>query len=279
MFPFHSSKDHISHVVLSVSDIFASTTFYTKIIKLEVISKHASKVELGSKGVTLLTLVQSDQKKFNQDGLFHVALLLQHEVALANWLTQNKAYLEYFGYSDHLVSQAVYVTDPDGHGIEIYSDRPSSSWTKTSDLIVMDTLPFDLNHLVSKANLELDFQFTLGHIHLKTQKIEEMVSFYRILGFETTSLLHGAHFMSFDQYHHHVGINNWRHTTQPYRIDSLDIQSYTITYYDLKRFQNAIAQLTKAKQLDSNVGPTRSLRDPIGIRVHLEYVGETHENI
>jgi len=278
MFPYHTNKDHISHVTISVAHLAESIRFYTDIIQLDVIDKNDAQVILGSKGVPLLTLVQTNHKKLNQEGLFHVALLLQSEVALANWLTHNRAYLDYFGYSDHMVSQAVYLHDPDNNGIEIYSDRDSSVWTKTSDAIVMDTLPLDIKKLFLLANTDRDFHFKLGHLHLKTRHLETMEAFFNQLGFQVTSHLHGARFMSFHHYHHHVAFNNWRNSSQPYQETSLDIQSYTITYYDHERYQHIVSKL-KNLLIEPNAGNTIALLDPMGIRVELQYGGETHENI
>jgi catechol 2,3-dioxygenase len=276
MFPFHDHKHHISQVTLSVKDIAMSTRFYQSLIKLDVISQDAHKTNLGSQGKTLITLIQSDQTSQNEEGLFHVALLLSSEVELANWLDDNKAYLQYFGASDHIVSQAIYLSDPDGHGIEIYADREATLWKKEEGFIKMDTLPLDVNKLLSLKDQKHEYHFQLGHLHLKTAKIDEMSHFLKRLGFNTVSQWHGAIFMSFNQYHHHIACNNWGFQVGQYNPKHPSIQSYTVHYQTYSEYMHYINELEKDNIKVFEEDNNTYCIDPIGIKVYITYEGEKY---
>ncbi len=151
-------------------------------------------------------------------GLYHFALLLPQRVDLAGWLAHAaRDRVPLTGLSDHFVSEALYLSDPDGHGIEIYWDRPREVWEgKVSER--MTTLPLDLDSLLGELEdpesapfKGLPAETIMGHVHLKVARIPETIAFYRdLLGFALMAQLGPyAAFLSAGGYHHHLGANTW----------------------------------------------------------------------
>lgn len=146
-------------------------------------------------------------------GLFHFALLVADEGELGSFLQAClDRQIPLAGASDHLVSQALYLTDPEGNGIEVYADRPRAQWQYTEGRLQMDTLPLDAPNLLKQAQDFTGFspQLRLGHMHLNVGDLERSMPFYQNLGMNLiTSYAGQANFLSWDGYHHHLGINIW----------------------------------------------------------------------
>jgi catechol 2,3-dioxygenase len=120
------------------------------------------------------------------------------------------------GAADHVVSEALYYSDPDGNGVEIYRDRPSGGWTWNEGEVTMDTLPIDFNNLLDELDEDkepwsgLAPGTRIGHIHLHVPELRQATRFYvDVLGFQVVARLPGAVFVSAGRYHHHIGLNNW----------------------------------------------------------------------
>ncbi len=151
-------------------------------------------------------------------GLFHVAWLHPSRAALADTVRRVVAGRWPFdGTADHGVSEALYLSDPDGLGIEIYVDRPRERWARPPDGrgVKMVTLPLDLDDLLTEgapeATATMGADTTIGHVHLKVSDVPRAVAFYReALGFEEQAQLSSAGFLSAGGYHHHVGVNAWQ---------------------------------------------------------------------
>jgi catechol 2,3-dioxygenase len=153
-------------------------------------------------------------------GLFHFALLVPERRELARWLAHAaRTGVELTGASDHFVSEALYLRDPDLHGIEIYADRPRTMWE--GQVGRMTTEPLDLRDLL--AAVEEDDAFdglpagtTMGHVHLQVADLDETVPFYRdVLGFDLMVTIPSAAFLAAGGYHHHVGANTWNSAGAP----------------------------------------------------------------
>src|SRR5215211_8185605 len=155
-------------------------------------------------------------------GLYHFAILVPDRRSLAlTYLAIRNSGVQYDGFADHLVSESLYLRDPENNGIEIYRDRPAREWPRDSaGHIIMDTLPLDLQSLRSEINNKEEPKNTIafpsgakiGHIHLKVTDLERSINFYhKKLGFDITvnwkSM--GAAFLSAGGYHHHIGMNTW----------------------------------------------------------------------
>lgn len=215
-----SPLTHLGPVHLAVSDLERSLSFYGAAVGLEPTERARDTLSLGRDGRTLLVLVEERGARpaRGYTGLYHFALLVPERVDLARWLAhaaRDRVPLQ--GLSDHYVSEAIYLADPDGHGIEIYWDRPREHWQgKVAER--MTTLPLDVDGLIA----ELDDPGTepfdglpsgtvMGHVHLKVRDIPSTLGFYRdTLGFALMAQLGGqAAFLAAGGYHHHLGANTW----------------------------------------------------------------------
>ena len=155
-------------------------------------------------------------------GLFHVAWLHPTRAALADTVHRiAHARWRLTGASDHGVSEAIYLSDPDGLGIEIYADRAEREWPATGDGHVrMVTIPLDLENLLEQSAQELAPQIApgtrVGHVHLKVSEVPRTVAFYRdALGFSLRAEMPSAAFLAADAYHHHIGANSWQSAGAP----------------------------------------------------------------
>lgn len=241
-------------VHLTVSDLGRSVAYYEQLIGLRVHGRDGAVARLGTDGEDLLVLIEQKGATPADGfaGLFHFALLVPERVDLARWLGHAaRVRVPLSGLSDHAVSEAIYLRDPDGHGVEIYADRPRKQWSgRVAEL--MTTVPLDVNDLLALDDREftqLAEGTTMGHVHLRVTDLEPAVEFYKSLGLELTAR-YGAEaaFLSYGGYHHHVGVNTWESAGAPYAPDDR-------------------ARLTRVT-LRGAPGE-RDLVDPSGIPVHL----------
>ena len=210
----------VGPVHLTVSDLDRSLCYYSDTIGLETLERSSSRASLGSAGRELLVLVEEPGAKPapSHTGLFHFALLVPERPALARWLAHAaRDRVGLAGLSDHRVSEAIYLRDPDYHGIEIYADRPRESWD--GDVAeVMTTLPLDVDDLLAELGDPETEPFerladgtVMGHVHLQVSEIPPTTTFYRdLLGFDLTAQIPQAAFLSAGGYHHHIGANTWK---------------------------------------------------------------------
>jgi catechol 2,3-dioxygenase len=212
-------------VHLTVADLDRSLAYYGEQLGLRVHERADGVARLGAGGEDLLVLTEQPGARpaDGYSGLFHFALLVPERVDLARWLghaARNRVPLA--GLSDHDVSEAIYLRDPDHHGIEIYADRPRELW-EGRVWERMTTLPLDTDDLLRLDDEEyagLPDGTTMGHVHLCVADVEEAAAFYRGLGFELTAQLGDqAAFLSDGGYHHHVGVNTWQSRGAPYAPD------------------------------------------------------------
>jgi catechol 2,3-dioxygenase len=205
-------------------------------------------------------------------GLFHFALLLPERAALARWLDHAaNTGVRLTGASDHLVSEALYLRDPDGHGIEIYRDRPREEWPRAQDgSYRMASDPLDLSDLLASANGDERFAglpggTRMGHVHLHVADIGEAERFYRdVLGFDVVAHLGDqATFMSAGGYHHHVGANVWagRGATPP-PPGSAALRHATILVPDAAERDRVAARVSDAGGEVEPVEDAVLVRDP-----------------
>ena len=166
-------------------------------------------------------------------GLFHFALLLPNDVALGSFLhhcLEQSTPLE--GASDHLVSQALYLRDPEGNGIEVYADRPRESWQWKNGHLNIATLRLDAPALLKLAGPFSGFpaQTRLGHMHLNVGELNRSQEFYQSFGMELTAgWMEQAQFLYWDGYHHHLGINVWAgRNAQPVEPDVTGLDFFEI---------------------------------------------------
>jgi catechol 2,3-dioxygenase len=267
-----------SHLV--VTDLALVSGFYQSMLGLKVLEKTPSGEVLGVGGQPLLTLTTDANVRAaprNAAGLFHTAFLLPDRVELARWLrhaAHNNVALE--GASDHLVSEAIYLSDPEGNGIEIYADRPHEKWKFHQDgMVEMATLRLDLQALYNSAPDDrwdgMPDGSAIGHIHLQVGNIPEADAFYRdVLGLKLMARYPGASFFATGSYHHHVAANIWNSRGAGVRTEHMTgLSDYTLRFNDKTALDKAVAKLDeleiKSEKRDSGV----SLRDPWGIGLTL----------
>lgn len=210
----------IGDVRLAVSDLGASSDFYERALGLEALERDGQRTLLGTPGglarLELRAIERPTPAPRHTTGLFHVAWLHPSRAALAETVRRVAAHGRRFdGAADHGVSEALYLSDPDGLGIEIYADRPRASWRRPADGsgVAMVTDPLDLDDLMGAFSGEPAATIapgtTIGHVHLKVADVDASAAFYERLGFEEQARMPSAAFVSAGGYHHHLGLNSW----------------------------------------------------------------------
>ncbi len=210
-----------AEVTLAVANLDRAVDFYEGTIGLRTSDRSGATARLGVPGRDLVVLAGQPGARpvrGGHTGLFHLAILLPERSDLADWLAHAASSgVRLTGASDHYVSEAVYLRDPDLHGIEIYSDRPRDSWTQTPDgSLHMGTEALDLEDLLRVRDDDKPFEkmpagTEMGHVHLHVADLDEARRFYAdVLGLDVTVEIPGqASFLSSGGYHHHIGLNVW----------------------------------------------------------------------
>ena len=213
-------------VHLSVSDLDRSVDYYRHAVGLSLSSRDGLRATLGVEGTDLLVLTEEPgaMSSTGYCGLYHFALLLPRRADLARWLVHAvRDGVAMTGMADHFVSEALYLSDPDDHGIEIYWDRPRDLW---EGLVAsrMTTVRLDVDDLVSEVRDEEAVPYSglppgtvMGHVHLRVSAIPATTAFYRdTLGFGLMATFgNQAAFLSAGGYHHHLGANTWESAGNP----------------------------------------------------------------
>lgn len=214
------ASTRVGAVHLTVADLGRSVEYYERVIGLGVRERGVGRTTLGVGEENLLVLVEKPGARPVRGycGLYHFALLLPERPDLARWLAHGaRDRVPLVGMADHFVSEAIYLSDPDGHGIEIYWDRPREVW-EGQVAKRMTTLPLDTSSLFGELTDPMGEPFdglpvgtTMGHVHLRVADISQTIAFYRdVLGFGLMASLGGqAAFLSAGGYHHHLGANTW----------------------------------------------------------------------
>ena len=279
--PQISALTTLGAVHLTVSDLECSLAYYEGTVGLEPLDRAGGQASLGANGRELLVLVEEPGARpaTGHTGLYHFALLVPERIDLASWLAHAaRERVPLVGLSDHFVSEALYLSDPDGHGIEIYWDRPRESWAGQVGAR-MTTLPLDVESLIAELPDPGSAPFDrlpegtiMGHVHLKVAAIPETVSFYRdVLGFALMAKLGPyAAFLSAGGYHHHLGANTWESArAQPPPEGAAALRHATIVLPDEAERDRVLGRVEAAGQAPrpSSHGPL--IRDPAGNAVVL----------
>lgn len=212
----HDAPYHVGAVTLRVRDLPNLVAYYRDAIGLRLIREDRGSAELGIDGQVLVRLLAGATQPSSAAGLFHLAILLPSRRDLANWLRHAaEARIPLEGASDHLVSEALYLSDPEGNGIEIYRDRTRPEWPRKPDGgIAMATDRLDLDKLLAEAGggsyAGMPEGTGMGHIHLRVGDTVAAEAFYRdLLGFDLMVHYPGASFLASGGYHHHIAGNIW----------------------------------------------------------------------
>jgi catechol 2,3-dioxygenase len=262
---------------LRVADLDRSVAFYTEAFGFTQLQLAGDQATLGAGGIPLLLLRGEvgarpfPHDQFGYTGLYHFAILVPTRPDLGRWLSH---WLETGhqlpGMGDHLVSEALYITDPDGNGIEIYRDRPRDTWQWVGGQVKMAADPVDIRGLLAEAESEgrtwsgLPAGTRLGHMHLQVGDIAEAVAFYSdTLGFDIVAQMPSALFVSAGGYHHHIGMNIWHSRgAKPTPRDVAGLRFFTIDFADEPARAKTVSRLEAAGVSCTRSGADVVLEDP-----------------
>jgi len=264
----------VGQVTLGVADLDMMVRFYQQVIGLSVLERTAQSAELGLFELPLIRFEARPNGRLypRATGLFHLAIRLPTRQDLGQWLkhfiaTQGRLI---DGAGDHLVSEALYLSDPEGNGLELYRDRPRESWQYNGERVKMATLPVDLPALVADGwrtpFTGLPAGTTMGHVHLQVDNLAKAVWFYRdVLGFTLMEEFPGAGFLGAGGYHHHIGVNTWHSQgATPPPKGSLGLLNYTIICPTEKRRSTLLTRLQTLTYPIDHLADTPRLCDPAG---------------
>jgi catechol 2,3-dioxygenase len=267
----------IGKVSLTVHDLDRVSSFYQQAVGLHLLRSDASVVELGVGSHTLLELRRDPaarRRSPREAGLFHTAFLLPSRADLGSW-TKNafETRPPIVGLSDHSVSEALYLSDPEGNGVEIYSDRPVLSWQWRNGLVHMPSDSLDIDALVAAGGGARWSGFPegskLGHVHLQVGAIAPAEAFYaNTLGFAVTSRYPGGTFYGAGGYHHHLATNIWNSrgaTMRSYPSTGLA----NIEILGNPEFLATISQKAAAARVGETASQAVMLSDPWGTQLSI----------
>jgi catechol 2,3-dioxygenase len=269
-------------VTLAVSNLAKSVDFYTNALGMKVLAQDGGKTTVGAGTTPLLHLVEIAGARPQPDfstGLYHVAILVPSRADLGRVII-NLARKQYpvGGFGDHLVSEAMYLSDPDGNGLEIYRDRPREEWKRNGDQIVMATDPVDVEGVVASVDdpyapfSGMPDGTTIGHMHLRVGDVAQANAFYHgILGFDVIADLgRSALFVSAGGYHHHIGMNIWHSRNAPRPPEnSAGLREFIIIVPDADAQSQVVSRLDSAGIAYERQNNDVLFDDPWGNRIRL----------
>ncbi|BBE73685.1 VOC family protein [Oharaeibacter diazotrophicus] len=268
----------VGPVALTVRDRARVAAWYRDVLGMVPLAEDGRAVVLGAAdGTPLVTLVGAPDAPLagrRAPGLYHVAILLPARADLGRWLRHTAAVgARLQGASDHLVSEATYLADPEGNGIEVYRDRPRAEWPRRDGRIHMDNSPFDIAGVLADGDAVgrrfdgLPAGTVVGHVHLKVADVAATRRFYvDTLGFEATEEGYpSALFVAAGGYHHHFGLNAWESAGGTRVAGATGLRHATVTMAPAARAAHA-ARLAAAG-LGADAGPATAAVDPSGNRL------------
>jgi catechol 2,3-dioxygenase len=269
---------HIGAVALDVRDLDRVAGYYRDLLGLSELARSARTVQLGAGGVMLVELTHRPDAKVDdprQAGLYHTAFLMPTRADLARWVIRiARRRIPITGASDHGVSEAIYLDDPEGNGVEVYADRPPETWHWRDGLVDMVTEQLDVEDLVRAADSATDYGeapagLRIGHIHLRVGDLENAERFYQDgIGLALTRRRGGAMFMSSARYHHHVATNTWHSPGAGRRDDNrAGLAWFSIEAKDDATLAAVAARLRNAGAAVAPVPAGIETSDPWGTRI------------
>jgi catechol 2,3-dioxygenase len=271
----------VGGVKLQVSDLARSRAFYSEVLGLDVIGEVDGHVALGDQGMGqhLVELFYASGTKpvprNGRLGLYHFAILVPSREDLARFVVHLAGLHLPFSSADHNVSEAIYLWDPDGLGIEVYADRPRITWRVNNDQLVMATDWLDVAGLAATAGDKpwngMPRGATMGHIHLSVGDLSIARDFYHAgLGFDATVWSYpGALFLSAGGYHHHLGANTWSSTAPTASDTDAKLLEWTLLLPEVRDVRRAALSMQNAGYDIEKVDEDRLIVDPWGTTVRL----------
>jgi len=271
---------HIGAIGLKVRDLDRLTDYYRDVLGLSVLDRSREGATLGAGGVALVHLEHQPHARPDDTrtaGLYHTAFLVPTRADLARWIlhvARNKVRLT--GASDHAVSEAFYLDDPEGNGIEVYHDRPAETWEWTGDALKITTDPLDIDDILRELPDTASYDgapggLRIGHVHLRVGDVGRAEAFYRDgLGLDVTRRRHGASFMSSGRYHHHIAGNVWHSAGAGQRDpERAGLSWFSLEASDDGAFEAAKSRLGQAKAPLTAVPAGIETADPWGTRLRI----------
>jgi len=266
-------------VTIRVADIERSLRFYQEILGFQPAAGGNGFAALGAGGppVVLLKQVPGARAMRRSSGLYHFAILVPSRPALGQALRRLAEAEIGIGEADHLVSEALYLSDPDGNGMEIYRDRPRSEWKWSNGSVQMATEPLNLEGLLKEGDSDPSASrlfpegTRIGHVHLQVADVEQAVAFYHgAVGFDVTAAWQGAAFLSAGGYHHHLGLNSWASRGAPAAPEgSTGLESFVIRVPDEEARAGIAQRLQSAGAAARMEDGILRARDPWNIEVRV----------
>ena len=275
----HPSSLRIGTVVLTVHDLDRVARFYRDVVGLRDLGRDGDILRLGSGSTVLLELRRDAKARFRsprEAGLFHTAFLLPNRGDLGRWVRHAaKQRFPIEGVADHGVSEAIYLSDPEGNGVEVYSDRPPNTWIWAGDMLAMRTDPLDTDALMRDAG-PTDWDGVpdggvVGHVHLQVGAIAPAEAFYDgVLGVPLTARYPGASFFGADGYDHHFGANIWNsRNADPRTEPATGLADVGVDVTEAATLDAIERRATEAGGVVARHGSVLSLRDPWGTSLTL----------
>ena len=273
---------HLGHVALQVADLSRSLAYYERVLGLRVLERAGGAAMLGTQAGDTPLVHLTERPGANPSphharlGLYHYAILLPDRPALGSFISHLGEIGEHAGASDHLVSEALYLRDPDGLGIEVYADRPRSSWRAAGRQLRMASDPLDFADVVRSAGGQrwtgMPAGAVMGHVHLHVADLERAATFYHsALGYDKMVWSYpGALFLGAGGYHHHLGLNTWTGAGAPRPTDAdARLLEWRIVLPSASDVRKAAASLALAGLEIAADGNACVVVDPWGTRVRL----------
>jgi catechol 2,3-dioxygenase len=271
----------IGMVTIRVRKLDAMADYYRDVLGLAVLERSATGAVLGAGGIKLLVLEarpDAANEARTAAGLYHTAFLMPTRKDLARWLVNAAIHrVPLSGLADHLVSESVYLDDPEGNGIEVYADRDPALWKWSDGSVAMATDQLDIDNLVALTNTKVsDYAHApdglrIGHVHLRVGDLAKADGFYRgTLGFDPTRARNGAAFLSSGRYHHHLGLNVWQSAGAGRRDDAATgLAWFSLEIEKADLFAAKEEHLRQAGVAVATVANGIEAADPWGTRVRL----------
>lgn len=279
MLPVNVSMGAVS---LFVPDLDRSSRFYTEVLGFKQLASGVDSRRFGAEdGTEILELVERPtwiRPGRRSPGLFHFAVLFPSRASLGKALTRLlESGGRLSGAGDHLVSEALYLEDPDGNGIELYVDRPRSTWEFHNGQVHMDTLSVDIESLIAEAAADpapwtgLPAGTRMGHVHLKVGDLTAAGKFYTdVIGFDVMATMPQALFVAAGGYHHHLGLNTWMSNgSPPPAPESLGLNSFIVNMTDPQSLHDLESRLSTAGVAFEKTEKEIQTTDPSGNRMRI----------